>query len=58
MQQNPFWEANRSSASQKIYLIAWNQMVYYRIQNSLPPVPILSLIDPFHAAIPLLEDPF
>ena len=58
MQQNPSWEANRSSASQKIYLIAWNPMVYYCIQNSLPSIPILSQIDLVHAVIPLLEDPF
>ena len=39
MQQSPSWEANRSSASQEIH----------RINNSLPPVRILSQINPVHA---------
>jgi hypothetical protein len=55
------WEADRSSASQKIPCILRNLKVHHHIHNSPPPVPILSQIGPVHApppppTIPLLED--
>ena len=45
MQQSPSWEANRFSASQKIF---WDQKVHYRIHKCPPPVPIQSQFNTAH----------
>ena len=48
MEQSP-WEANRFSASREIPRILWNPKFHYHSYKNLPPVPILSQLDPVHA---------
>jgi hypothetical protein len=48
MEQSPSWEGNRFLASQEIPRVLLNQKVLYRIQNSSPPVSILSQLNPVH----------
>jgi len=42
------WEANRFSATQEFPRILWNPKVYYCVDKTAPPFPILSQIKKVH----------
>jgi len=54
MEQDPSSEANISSASHEIPCKMWYPMVPYHADTSLPPVSILSHINPVSAPCPIL----
>ena len=47
-EQRLSWEANSFSTSQETPRVLWNPNYRYRIHKFLPPVPILSQLDPSH----------
>ena len=52
MEHGLSWEANRLSTSPEISHILWNLQFHYCVYKCLPPVPILSQINPVHASHP------
>ena len=54
MEQSPFWESNRFSASQEIPCILQNLKVHCHIHTSPSLVPILSQINPVYTPLPNL----
>jgi len=48
MEKSTYLETSRFAANQEIPHILWNANVHYHINNSLPPVPILSQVNPVH----------
>ena len=50
-EQSSSWEANQFSANHEIPRILWNMEVHGCVTHGLPPVPILSHLDPVYTTI-------
>ena len=57
MEHSPSSEAKSSLANREIPRLLWNAKFLYHIHNSSPLVPVLSEVNPFHAATLFLKDP-
>jgi hypothetical protein len=54
---SPSSEVHSSSATQEICHNLWNLMVYCSVHKKLPPVPVISQINPVHTLHPISISP-
>jgi hypothetical protein len=54
MDHSSSWQANSPSADQENPRLLWNQIVYYHVHKSPPPVPMVNHMNSFHNLDPYL----